>query len=104
MPVLYLLSHRQPSTFAFVHFVDVTSDNIYARDAENLRRDPPVVIVFMSYSEAQLREGEINWRNGRRSGERLLASALEALRSQYEVVDILQAPYTGRPIEVWVRK
>jgi hypothetical protein len=104
MPVLYLLSHRQPSTFAFVHFVDVTSDNIYARDAENLRRDPPVVIVFMSYSEAQLREGEINWRDGRRSGERLLASALEALRSQYEVVDVLEAPYTGRPIEVWARK
>jgi len=58
----------------------------------------------MSYSEAQLREGEINWRNGRRSGERLLASALEALRSQYKVVDVLEAPYTGRPIEVWARK
>jgi hypothetical protein len=104
MPVLYLLSHRQPSTFGFVHFIDVTSDNVYARDAEKLRRDPPMVIIFMSYSEAQLREGEINWRNGRRSGERLLASALDALRSQYEVVDILQAPYTGRSIEVWARK
>lgn len=104
MPILYLLSHRQPSTFAFVHFVDVTSDAVYAREAEKLRREPPVVIVFMSYSEAQLREGEMNWRNGRRGGERLLASALDSLRSQYEVVDVLEAPHTGRTIEVWARK
>jgi hypothetical protein len=104
MPVLYLLSHRQPSSFGVVHFVDVTSDDVYARDAEKLRRNPPAVIVFMSYSEPQLREGEINWRNGRHSGERLLASALGALRSQYQVVDDLPAPYTGRQIEVWARK
>jgi hypothetical protein len=104
MPVLYLLSHRSPATLGYVHFIDVTPDDVYVRDAETLREHPPAVIVFMDYDEAKLREGEINWRNGRRSGERVLASAVESLRNQYKFIDVLQIPRTGGQLEVWGRQ
>lgn len=104
MPVLYLLSHRSPSTVGYVHFIDVTPDDVYVRDAETLRQNLPAVIIFMDYDEARLREGEINWRNGRRSGERVLASTVESLRNQYKFIDVLQIPRTSRQLEVWGRQ
>ena len=104
MPVLYLLSHRGPSTQGYVHFIDVTPDDVYVRDAETLRQHPPAVIIFMDYDEARMREDEIIWRNGRPSGERALASSVESLRSQYKFIDVLQIPRTDRRLEVWARQ
>jgi hypothetical protein len=91
-------------TLSYVHFIDETPDDVFRRDAETLREHPPAVILFTKYDEAKLREGEINWRNGRRSGERALAAGVESLRNQYKFIDVLQIPYTGRRFEVWARQ
>ena len=104
MPVLYMLAHRTPSTFAYIHYIDVTPDDIYTRDAQMLEQDPPAVIVILVRSEAELKEGEINFRNGRRSGERALWETLRNLSSRYEVVDRLETPNANQPVEVWVRR
>lgn len=104
MPILYMLAHRAPATFAFIHYIDVTPDYIYRRDTEKLKSDPPAVIVFLGRSEAELREDEINFRNGRRSAERDLWETLHALNCNYQVGDVLETPNTKQRFEVWVRR
>jgi hypothetical protein len=104
MPILYTLAHRTPMTFAYIHYIDVTPDYIYRTDTLRLEHDPPVVIVFLSRSEAELNEDEINFRNGRRSDERGLWETLKALTCNYQVADVLQTPNTNQRVEVWVRQ
>jgi hypothetical protein len=104
MPILYTLAHRTPMTFAYIHYIDVTPDYIYRADAMRLEHDPPAVIAFLSRSEAELREGEINFRDGRRSGERDLWETIKALSCNYKVADVLQTPSTDQRFEVWVRQ
>lgn len=104
MPILYTLAHRTPMTFSYIHYIDVTPDYIYRTDALRLQHDPPAVIVFLSRSEAELKEDEINFRNGRRSGERWLWEMLKALSCNYQVADVLQTPNTNQRFEVWVRQ
>jgi hypothetical protein len=104
MPILYTLAHRAPMTFAYIHYIDVTPDYIYRQDISRLEQSPPAVIVFISRSESEIREGEVNFRNGRRSGERDLWESLQALACKYQVVDVLQTPNTNQRVEVWVRQ
>jgi hypothetical protein len=104
MPILYTLAHRTPMTFAYIHYIDTTPDDIYRTDAQRLKHDPPAVLVLLSRSEAQIKEGEINFRNGQRSGERDLWETLKALSCKYQVVDELQTPMTKQRLEVWSRR
>ncbi|HVI07815.1 MAG TPA: glycosyltransferase family 39 protein [Candidatus Binatia bacterium] len=92
LPVFYLLSHRSPETFGYVHFVDVAPDFVDLRDADTLRRHPPAVIVLLEPSEQELRMGERYFRGGRRSAQRDLLAAIEEIRPQY---DLLQRIPTG---------
>jgi hypothetical protein len=103
MPIFYMLAHRSPATFAYIHYVDVTPDYIYVKDARTLERAPPAVIVFLSRSATELREGEVNFRNGRLSGERELWKTLETLKCRYQVVDVLQSPNTPQQLEIWAK-
>ena len=100
LTLFYVLSHRQPATFAYVHYIDVAPDFVDVRDAQTLRARPPQVIVAMKPSEEELRMGEVNFRGGRRSGQRDMVAALEAIRPMYQVVDTLTAPGTGKTVEV----
>lgn len=104
MPIFYSLAHRAPTTFAFIHYIDVTPDVVYVRDAQNLERNPPAMILLLSRSEAELRESEINFRAGRPSGERTLWETLGALRCKYRVADVLRPPNADQDFEVWVKR
>ena len=104
MPILYTLAHRVPMTFAYVHYIDVTPDRIYRMDARTLEQNPPAVMVLLDRSEQEFREGEVNFRNGRRSSERELWHTLEALSCNYDVVDVLQTPNNNQKLEVWARQ
>jgi hypothetical protein len=99
-----MLAHRAPTTFAFIHYIDVTPDYIYRQDTEKLKSDPPAVIVFLGRSEAELKEDEVNFRNGKRSAERDLWETLHALNCNYQVGDVLETPNTKQRFEVWVRR
>ena len=102
MPVLYALAHRAPMTFAFIHYIDVTPDSVYEMDATGLQRNPPAVMVLFQRTDAEIREGEVNFRDGRTSGERRLWATIDSLRCHYRIADVLQTPNTNRPVEVWV--
>lgn len=104
LPIFYLLSHRQPETFAYVHYIDVSPDFIDAADADTLGTHPPKVIVSLKYSEDDLRTGEIVFRGGHRSGQRDLIAAMAALRPNYQLLDTIPLPGTDRTVEVLVRR
>jgi hypothetical protein len=104
MPILYLLAHRAPATFAYVHYIDVTPDDVYRADAERLETNPPAVVVTLERSEEEVREGEINFRGGKPSGERTLWTVLRNLGPGYRLADILTTPNTNKRVEVWVRQ
>jgi hypothetical protein len=104
MPILYTLAHRTPMTFAYIHYIDVTPDYVYRIDARKLEKDPPAVIVFLRRSEAEFKEDELNFRNGRRSAERELWETIRTLGCKYRIVDLLQTPNTNQTFEVWARE
>ncbi len=104
MPILYLLAHRLPATFADVHYIDVTPDDVYRADAELLRTNPPAVVVILERSEEEVREGEINFRGGKPSGERALWAVLRNLEPEYRLADTLATPNTNKRVEVWVKR
>lgn len=104
LPVLYLLSHRQPATFGYVHFIDVAPDFIDIADAETLRQRPPAVLVIFKQTEEELRMGELYFRGGHPSGQRNLLAAVAAIRPDYDLLDSITTPITHRTVEVLVRK
>lgn len=104
LPIFYLLSHRQPETMGYVHFVDVAPDYVDLADAATLRRHPPAVIVVLKPTEDELRMGEKYFRSGRRSAQRDLLDAIAEIRPQYELVDSITTPVTAKTVEVLARK
>jgi hypothetical protein len=104
LPIFYLLAHRQPETFGYVHYIDVAPDFVDVADANTLRSHPPAVIVYLKNSEEDLRTGEMNFRGGRRSGQRDLVAAINTLSPNYKLLDSFVAPGTNRTVEVLVRR
>lgn len=104
MPIFYILAHRDPATFAYIHYIDVTPDYIYAEDARKLDRNPPAVILLLSRSAAELAEDEVNFRDGRPSEERLLWETLNGLKCSYRLVDVLRPPNTPQHLEIWAKQ
>ena len=100
LTLFYILSHRQPATFAYVHYIDVAPDFVDVADAQTLRTRPPAVIVEMKASEEELRLSEVNFRGGRRSGQRDMVAALDAIRPMYQLIDTLTVPGSGKTVEV----
>lgn len=104
MPILYLLAHRLPATFADVHYIDVTPDSIYRADEEMIEKTPPAVVVTVERSEEEIREGEIYFRGGKPSGERALWAVLRNLGPEYRLADTLATPNANKRVEVWVKR
>ena len=103
IPIFYLLAHRSPATFAYVHYVDVAPDFVDRADAERILKNPPAVIVYWDQTEQELQDGERNFRHGNRSGMRDMVAAINALRPQYRAVDTFQT-LTGDKFIVMVRE
>ena len=104
MPILYLLTHRLPATFADVHYIDVTPDSIYRADEEIIEKTLPAVVVTVERSEEEIREGEVYFRGGKPSGERALWAVLRNLEPEYRLADTLATPNTNKRVEVWVKR
>jgi len=104
MPMLYGLADRRPTPFCPMHWMDVCPDYIAIEDARRILAEPPRVIVAMEFDDAIYEQGEILFRDGKRSGQRELVAAINQLLPRYVVVESFKAPGTNLPIKVWVRK
>jgi len=100
IPIFYLLSHRQPELFGYVHFVDVAPDFVDRADAITIRNHPPAVIVLFEPTEESLRMGETYFRGGRRSAQRDLLDAISEIRPQYQFADTITTPVTGQTVQI----
>lgn len=103
LPLAYVLPDRDPSTFAYIHFIDVASDGLVMSDSAVLRAHPPAVIVYTTVPDAELTDWEQQFRGGRPSGQRELISTLNSLVASYKLADTLPMPGSGRPVKVYVR-
>lgn len=101
LPVLYVLTGRQPMTFAYVHWWDVAPDHVCRADAERLRRMPPKVIARMDFTEAEIERQEGDFRAKGQSGQRDLLKAIEDLH--YRPVATLKAPGGTNTVTILVR-
>lgn len=103
-PILYSLSGRRPPTFAPVHFIDVTPDNLAREDAARIRSRRPRLILLQAVTDEQLRAEEVYYRGGRPSGQRDLLAAVRALtREAYTRIETLHMPGSGTPVDVYLR-
>jgi hypothetical protein len=100
-PLWYVLADRWPPTYAQVHFLDVTPDDLCRRDAQRIVKERPAVIVdFVGDSELW---NEKLFRAGQRSGQRDLQDQM------YQLIDTnyrLEAAITLKenlvPVRVFV--
>jgi hypothetical protein len=104
IPVFYVLSGRYPSTFALIHYFDVCPDQCAIRDAAELLRKPPAVIVNLEFPEEVWKFHENAFRKGALSGQRKIAAAIGKLTrtGQYKAVGKFETPL-GYPISVWAK-
>jgi hypothetical protein len=100
IPIFYLLSHRQPESFAYVHFIDVAPEFVYATDAAILRKNPPAVIVLFKPTDQELRRDEIYYRSGRRTSQRDLLAAVAEIQTRCRFQDSIVLPDTGQKVEI----
>jgi hypothetical protein len=103
LPLAYELPDREPSTFAYIHFIDVASDALVTSDLAQLRSHPPSVIVYTTVPDAELDDWERQFRSGHSSGQRELISTLNTLVADYKLLDTLQMPGSQRPVKVYAR-
>jgi hypothetical protein len=104
LPQFYLLSGTRPATYSFTPFIDVASDEVARRDAQTLLDHPPPVIGYTVVDGAELTQWETDFRAGRPSGQRDLVAALDRLVADYQLLDTLAMPGSGRPLRVYVQK
>jgi hypothetical protein len=100
IPIFYLLSHRQPESFAYVHFIDVAPEFVYAADAAILRKNPPAVIVLFKPTEQELRTDEIYYRSGKRTSQRDLLAAVADIQTRCQFRDTIFLPGTGQTVDI----
>ncbi len=102
-PIFYVLSHRNPPTYNFNHFLDVCPDEVCAQDASVLLQSPPEVIVYMVEDTPIMQALEQGYRGGKISGSRQVVRAIEQLTGSYRLLYTFATPGSGRRINVYAR-
>lgn len=98
MSIFYPITHRHPPTVSGSHNIDVVNDDFARQEARRLLAGRPAVLIYWRQPEKLLRFDEVLWRGGRRSGQREIIQAMDALASQYRPA----AAYTLTPDDIVV--
>jgi hypothetical protein len=103
IPIFYLLTDRYPDTFGIVSWFDVEPDNFAVDDALRIRESPPMVIIYLDVPEFVWQAHEQWFRNGEKSGQRMIKEAILYLASSgnYELEANFDLP-NGCTLSVWV--
>jgi hypothetical protein len=100
-PLWYVLADRWPPTYAQVHFLDVTPDDLCRRDAQRIVKERPAVIVdFVGDSELW---NEKLFRAGQRSGQRDLQDQMyQLINANYRLEAAITLKENLVPVRVFV--
>jgi Dolichyl-phosphate-mannose-protein mannosyltransferase len=101
--LFYVLAHRKPAVFAYMHWFDIVSDGLAREDAARIREHPPKVILYVDFPERDMRRLEISFRGGQRSGQRDLAATIESLPG-YRVIETMPIPLVDYPLKIYGRE
>jgi hypothetical protein len=103
IPLFYVLSGRYPTTFSLVHYWDVCPDWVARRDARELLRNPPAVIVMLNLSAVDWQFHEQAFRGGHPSGQRDIVRAVDRLVTtrHYRLLASMPATANAATIQVW---
>lgn len=93
-----ILTKRNLGTFAVTHYFDVCPDYIAELDAKTLNENPPKIVIWNEFGEANWKFHEDYFRAGNPSGQRKIEDFYENIvMRQYQLV------YSYKDIYVWVR-
>jgi hypothetical protein len=101
--IFYGLTERRCATFSLSHNMDTVPDAFAREEAQRLLRARPAVLIYGPKSEGLLLDDERTWRQGRRSGQRDLVAAVEALARVYVLVHTTKLYPFGEPVYFFVR-
>jgi len=103
LALLYILSGHGCPTSTCSHNIDVVNDTYAKSEAELLVKSRPAVLIYYRQPEENLQAEERIWRSGRRSGNRYIIDAVEALAKEYNLVATYPAPPYDLKVMVFVR-
>jgi hypothetical protein len=100
--LFYVLSHRSPATFAYMHWFDIVPDSLAREEAKRIREHPPAVILYVDLPENLIEIKELSYRAGRRSGQRDMMSAIQSLPG-YRVIETVPIPHVDYGLKIYAR-
>jgi hypothetical protein len=100
--LFYVLSHRSPATFAYMHWFDIVPDSLAREEANRIREHPPAVILYVDLPENLIEIKELSYRAGRRSGQRDMMSAIQSLPG-YRVIETVPIPHVDYGLKIYAR-
>lgn len=101
--LFYVLAHRAPATFAFMHWFDIVPDALAKEEAKRIQEHPPAVILFVDLPEEIIQVKEMSYRGGRRSGQRDMIAAIQSLPG-YHVIETVAIPHISYPLKIYARE
>jgi hypothetical protein len=100
--LLYVLAHRDPGVFAYMHWFDIASDRLVRADEAKIREHPPAVILSVEMPEALIGRMEDKFRNGAPSGQREMLALIKTLPG-YRLIESVTIPFQDYPLNIYVR-
>jgi hypothetical protein len=100
--LFYVLAHRQPGVFAYMHWFDIVSDSMVRQDEARIRAHPPAVILSVEMPETMMHNAETRFRNGRSSGQREMLALIKTLPG-YRLIESVPIPYQNYPLNIYAR-
>jgi hypothetical protein len=98
--IFYVLAHRAPATFAYMHWFDIASDALVREDVDRIRKHPPAVVLSVDLPEAIILRAETNFRGGRRSGQRDMFAAIESLPG-LRLIETVPIPHCRYSLKIY---
>lgn len=102
IPIFYLLSNRKPPGKALVYWFDFLPDKTAMEEADQIRKNPPKVIVYLDLGPSVWEAHERLFRDGKPSGQRKIVEAfMEVIRSKKMHISKYYALPNNVKLTVW---
>jgi hypothetical protein len=101
--LFYVLAHRKPGVFAYMHWFDIVPDALARQEAQTIREHPPAVILVVDFPESLFEANELRFRGGHKSGQRDMLAAIQSLPG-YHVIETIPIPQVDYPLKIYAKQ
>ena len=103
MGLLYSLTGKNYPTVSGSHNVDVINDAFARDEASRLLAARPAVLITYTLSPEEVAEEDRTWREGKPSGQHILAAAVAQLALRYRLEGTYALGPERRQVSIYVR-